>query len=109
MIEIHERFKKFLQHKGLSQSEFSQITGYGEKSLSNFLTGRVKYPKIDLIDAVIRHFPELDLVWLFTAEGEMFVTSATSNLNTEKLKLENTELKNELIKAQNRIIELLEK
>jgi len=109
MVDIHERFKKFLQYKGLSQSEFSQITGYGEKSLSNFLTGRVKYPKIDLIDALIRSFPELNLVWLFTEEGEMFINSDDFNLNTKKLKSENMELRNELIKAQKKIIELLDK
>jgi transcriptional regulator with XRE-family HTH domain len=109
MDKIHERFKKFLHHKELSQSEFSQITGYKERTLSNFLTGRVKYPKVDLIDAVIRYFPELNLFWLFTGEGEMFTTSENYNLNNEKLKLENAELKNELIKAQNRIIDLLDK
>jgi transcriptional regulator with XRE-family HTH domain len=111
MIGINERFKKFLQHKGISQSEFSQITGYGEKSLSNFLTSRVKYPKIDLIDAVIRNFPELNLTWLFTEEGEMFTTADNSNFSTENevLKSENTELRNELIKSQNRIIDLLDK
>jgi Ser-tRNA(Ala) deacylase AlaX len=95
----------------LSQLEFSQTTGYGEKSLSNFLTGRVKYPKIDLIDAVVRHYPELNLKWLFTDEGEIFDTSNKSDFSAEKetLKKEIMELKNDLIKAQNRIIELLEK
>ncbi len=107
MTDIHIRFKKFLQHKGLSQLEFSQTTGYGEKSLSNFLTGRVKYPKIDLIDAVIRNFPELNLTWLFTGEGEMF-TDETPILSEEfRNELENLRIENS--KLKDKIIELLEK
>jgi transcriptional regulator with XRE-family HTH domain len=106
MIDINSRFKKFLQHKGLSQLEFSQITGYGEKSLSNFLTGRVKYPKIDLIDAVIRNFPDLNLIWLFTGEGEMFTNE---NFTSEQVQNELDNLRTENSKLKDKIIELLEK
>jgi hypothetical protein len=86
--------------------EFSQITGYGEKSLSNFLTGRVKYPKIDLIDAVIRNFPDLNLIWLFTGEGEMFTNE---NFTSEQVQNELDNLRMENSKLKDKIIELLEK
>jgi hypothetical protein len=86
--------------------EFSQITGYGEKSLSNFLTGRVKYPKIDLIDAVIRNFPDLNLIWLFTGEGEMFTNE---NFTSEQVQNELDNLRMENSKLKDKIIKLLEK
>ncbi|MFK7948171.1 MAG: helix-turn-helix domain-containing protein [Saprospiraceae bacterium] len=107
MTKVNERFKRFLQHKGLSQTDFSQITGYGEKSLSNFLTGRVKYPKIDLIDAVIRNFSELNLTWLFTGEGEMFTNEKLISSNELKQELDNLRIENS--KLKDKIIELLEK
>lgn len=86
---LSERIKDFLQEKNITQKDFCDVTGYNDRNLSNILTGRTKVPKIDLIAAFIKFYPEVDVRWLVLGEGEMFTdTSAPANLGD---KLENME------------------
>jgi hypothetical protein len=59
-----------------------------------------------LIDAVIRNFPDLNLIWLFTGEGEMFTNE---NFTSEQVQNELDNLRMENSKLKDKIIELLEK
>ncbi|MCB0845512.1 MAG: helix-turn-helix transcriptional regulator [Bacteroidetes bacterium] len=107
-----ERLSAFLKYKDLKQKEFCKITGYAENNLSNFLTGRTANPRIELVEALANHFPELDLVWLFSGSGRMLRES--SDVAAEKTTLadlratEETEDKNEPI-TRKEIITLLMK
>lgn len=109
---VSDRFLYFLREKGLTQTEFETITGFPQHNLSRFITGKVKSPKIELITALLSHFPELNLRWLLIGEGEMFTSNNEMNIQQllEKLALlenENGNLKDELMKAKDRIIGLL--
>jgi transcriptional regulator with XRE-family HTH domain len=109
-LTIAQRLRLFLDNLGIEQQEFANTLGISQQVISNALNGRTKYPKSDFLIQLIEGYPQFNIYWLLTGEGEMFTTTNNSNFSTENkvLKLENTELRNELIKAQNRIIELLE-
>ncbi|MGB1041524.1 MAG: helix-turn-helix domain-containing protein [Flavobacteriales bacterium] len=98
---VHQRFKIFLAEKDLSQNEFSRITGYDQRTLSNFITQRVKTPKIDLAVVMLKHFPEINLRWLFLGESEMYTPEPIPNSELEREYLEvvkeNSYLKTKII------------
>jgi transcriptional regulator with XRE-family HTH domain len=108
-LTISQRLRLFLDDLGIEQQEFADALGISRQVVSNAINGRTKYPKSDFLILLMKAYPQFNIYWLLTGEGEMFTTSENYNLNNEKLKLENAELKNELIKAQNRIIDLLDK
>ena len=104
-MTIGERFALVLKEKGVTQKSFSERTGYSEQSISKLMKGQTQSPKADLIAKIAVLFPDLNLRWLLIDEGEMLV----DNENSEKLRLENSRLKDELLDSKNKIIELLEK
>lgn len=108
-MTISDRFTLFLREKGISQKEFSEKTGYLRQSLSKFITGTTKLPKIDLIIGLMIHYPELNIRWLLLGEGEMRVSHEIlpSTDEIEKLKQMNVELREELLDAKDEIIQLL--
>lgn len=113
MKTVSDRFLFFLREKGLSQTNFETITGFPQHNLSRFIRGTVKSPKIELITALLSHFPELNLRWLLLGEGEMFhiITEETNHsltIKNEQLQTELSKIRNELILNQEKIIKLLE-
>ncbi|NJN77576.1 MAG: helix-turn-helix transcriptional regulator [Saprospiraceae bacterium] len=113
-LSISDRFLHFLREKKISQIEFTQLTGIPQPTLSRFIAGKVKSPKAELIIALADNFPKLNLRWLLIGEGEMFTSNNEITIQelSDKLDLkenENESLRIELIKAKDKIIELLEK
>lgn len=111
-LSISDRFLHFLREKKISQIEFTQLTGIPQPTLSRFITGKVKSPKAELIIALANNFPELNLRWLLIGEDEMFISNNEMSIQqlSDKLALnekENEHLKMELMKAKDKIIELL--
>ncbi len=70
-MSIPQRVKEFLEFKELSQKQFCVATGYSENNLSNFLTGRTQTPRIDLLEAIANHYPDISLHWILTGEESM--------------------------------------
>ena len=71
-MSISDRFVLFMREKGINQKDFSEKTGYLRQSLSKFLTGNVKSPKVDFIQLIMTHYPELNIQWLIMGTGEMW-------------------------------------
>ena len=76
--QISIRLKKFIDFRNLSGKEIEDLTGYSAHNIWQFTSGRTSNPRIDLIKAFADHFPELNLHWLFTGEGEMFIPGKTA-------------------------------
>ena len=110
-LTIAQRLRLFLDNLGIEQQELANTISISKQVVSNAINGKTKYPKSDFLIQLLDGYPNINLYWLLTGEGEMFTTADNSNFSTENevLKSENTELRNELIKSQNRIIELLDK
>jgi transcriptional regulator with XRE-family HTH domain len=109
---ISDRFLHLLRVKKVSQKEFEDLSGIPQPTLSRFITGKVRSPKVELITALVQYFPELNLRWLLIGEGEMFhaandVTIEQLSKDLENIKLENENLRKELMEAKDRIIGLL--
>lgn len=68
---INQRVRRFFENKKISQKLFSEVTGYDEKSISNIVNDKTKYPKADFFQALAIHYPEINLRWLLIGEGEM--------------------------------------
>lgn len=112
-MSIGERFAILLKEKGITQKAFSKKIGYREQSISNLITGQTKSPKADLITKIAQFFPDLNVRWLLLDEGEMFsqndeINNSSILQENKTLQVENTRLREELIKAKDKIIDLLE-
>ena len=66
-MDINERFEKFFEYKGIKRSEFERRCG-----LSNGYTRNLRdSPKSEKLKDILNAFPEINLTWLQTGEGEM--------------------------------------
>ncbi|MEN1783997.1 MAG: hypothetical protein AAGF77_02565 [Bacteroidota bacterium] len=70
MLKTIDRIMQFIEHSGLSARKFDMSIGAG-----NGYTLRMKKNNAsvgsDVIETIIRTYPQLNLVWLMTGEGEM--------------------------------------
>ncbi len=101
LTTIAQRLESFINFKNLSQKEFCKIIGYPESSLSGFLNGKTSSPRIELIEGIVNHFPELDIVWLFSGSGQMLRDASEKNGGPAEEKLGSV--------TRTEIIELLKK
>lgn len=62
------RVKKYLSDKGLSKSEFYQAAG-----LSNGFLDKTNNIGSDKIEKILKAYPDLNVMWLITGEGEMIL------------------------------------
>ncbi len=123
-MDISHRFEIFLRAARVNQKEFAENTGYAQQSLSKFLTGTTKSPRIDLLVALATHYPKLDLRWLLLGEGEMWLSEERQAQQVDAVEIfqrneilerENRDLrellkaKEETIRAKDELIDLLRK
>lgn len=70
MLKTINRLIQFIQYKGLSARQFDLSIG-----ASNGYTLRMKKNNAsvgsDVIENIIRKYPQLNLIWLITGKGEM--------------------------------------
>ena len=70
---VIQNIRKYFAAKKIKQIDFCRSTNYSERTLSQFLSGRTKLPRLDLMEAFMKFDPTLNLRWLFFNEGEMFI------------------------------------
>jgi transcriptional regulator with XRE-family HTH domain len=87
-----KRLDILLAHLGMSAASFSDKIGIQRSSVSHLLSGRNK-PSLDFVLKIIATFPEVDLYWLLSGEGNLLRTetqekkpsSIMSSNETEKI------------------------
>lgn len=72
-----KRLRQFVDFKGISKYKFYQLTG-----IANGYLDREGNIGTDKCEQIISVFPELNLTWLVTGEGEMTVDSAKATIVT---------------------------
>ncbi len=77
-MDLVSRLKIFMNHIGISSSQFADTSGIPRPTLSQLLTGRNKKVSDELITKIHDAFPSLSIPWLMFGEGEM-----VSNTNTQ--------------------------
>lgn len=70
-----QRLKNFMEAEGLSSTDLSIASGISETSISRFLTGKT-IPRKSNLNRIIEVNPKLNRTWLFTGQGEMFVSNS---------------------------------
>lgn len=109
-LTIGQRLRLFLDDLGIEQQELANTIKISKQVVSNAVNGKTKYPKSDFLIQLIEGYPDINLYWLLLGEGEMFTKNTPSNLKLiQDLKAENEKLKNDLLEAQQKVIELFEK
>lgn len=68
---MNVRLQQFLSAENMSQSQLADRLGVAKASISHIIAGRNK-PGFDLILALSRQFPDLNLEWLITGSGKMY-------------------------------------
>lgn len=92
-MTINQRILDLRTHLGLRQSAFAELVGVSRSFLSQVESGKYQ-PSIQLISGVAKQFPQADMRWLLTGDGEMFATQpppaprVESNLERELRELQ---------------------
>ncbi|WP_415580203.1 helix-turn-helix domain-containing protein [Flavobacterium longum] len=69
--EFMERLRKLMAHHTLSAAGFADKIGVQRSGVSHLMSGRNK-PSLDFILKILEAFPDTDLYWLLTGQGQMF-------------------------------------
>ncbi|TLV02965.1 helix-turn-helix transcriptional regulator [Dyadobacter luticola] len=79
-MDLNEKIKQILADKNISPSIFADEIGIQRSSMSHIIAGRNK-PSLDIIQKIIKRFPDLGLNWVFEDENlpTGIATSETSS------------------------------
>ncbi|MCE2612078.1 hypothetical protein LVD13_03775 [Flavobacteriaceae bacterium D16] len=79
MLKTIDRLMQFIKHSGISARQFDISIG-----AANGYTLRMNKNKAsigsDVIENIVRTYPQLNVVWLITGEGEMLKSEAEQEL-----------------------------
>lgn len=81
-MSIKDRLKTVIEHKGLSLKAFSELTEIPYRFIQNYLRDE-RDPNLDAL-MKIGTKARVNLHWLVTGEGKMFVDEVDGNHLTEK-------------------------
>lgn len=70
-MEISDRLKLYIDHTGLTSSQFADLAGIPRPTLSQLLNGRNKKVSNELTGKLHASFPDLNILWLLFGEGDM--------------------------------------
>ena len=97
VVNIGLRLKQVRESKGLSQLEFSNLSGISSRTLQNYEQA-TRAPSAEFLFALSRTFG-VDIGWLLTGHGQMY-----SNRNDENLAQQLYELVNQLPPGQQQAV-----
>lgn len=75
---MKDRIYKLMQSRNMNQQAFSNFTGIAPAALSNIFSERTR-PTLAHVELLTKAFPDLNLQWMISGEGEMFQSSNTSS------------------------------
>lgn len=70
-MSVKERLGKYLEFKKISKSEFGRVIGVS----AAFVGSIRKSIQPDKVESIALNYPDLNIAWLLTGEGEMLYTS----------------------------------
>lgn len=74
-MTVKERLKEFINYKDISVSEFCRQIGVS----SAFVSSMRKSIQPDKTESIALRYPELNITWLLTGEGEMLNSTGKEN------------------------------
>ena len=91
-MDIVSRLKKFLEHAGISNSQFADTCVIPRPTLSQLLNGRNKKVSDEVIAKIHRAYPTLNIMWLLFGDGEMIMGGEDTAQATDKMSAQNPTL-----------------
>lgn len=76
---VKERLIAFIEYKGLSKNKFEKVCGFSQRYVSN-ISVSIQPDKLERISS---NYPDLNIGWLITGEGDMILRPSTKNVKTE--------------------------
>ena len=77
-----ERIECIIKDKGLSNVEFSSMTGIAPATISHITSGRSK-PTLAILKNIVIGFPDLNPEWVFLGTGDMYKDSTVESESVE--------------------------
>jgi transcriptional regulator with XRE-family HTH domain len=69
---IGQRLKFLMESLNLKVRTFAGVLDVSETNIRNYLN-RDSKPSSDVLERIVRHYPEVNTLWLITGEGEPFL------------------------------------
>ena len=86
-MDLSEKIKQILAQKKLTPSLFADEIGIQRSSISHILAGRNK-PSLDIVQKIVKRFPELGLNWILNDEELPDIASdASASLPSAKTQI----------------------
>lgn len=70
MIKTIDRLMQFIEYVGISARQFDLSIGAGNGYVLRMKKNKASIGS-DVIETIVEHYPQLNLIWLITGEGEM--------------------------------------
>jgi transcriptional regulator with XRE-family HTH domain len=83
---MKSRFQQIFDAEKMTAGKFADLVGVSQPSVSNVTTGRNK-PSVDMLEKIARVFPDINLRWLITGDGEMYAPSTSASSSQQELTL----------------------
>jgi len=80
-MHINDKIKQILKDKNLSPSHFADEIGVQRSSISHILSGRNR-PSFDIIQKIIRRFPDLGYDWILEEDETVAAPKARLPMET---------------------------
>ncbi|MBN2787399.1 MAG: helix-turn-helix transcriptional regulator [Paludibacteraceae bacterium] len=71
---IKDRLKEFLEHLGMGQNKFEAHVGIA----NGYIASKSITMSSDILEKIKAKYPELDIDWLITGDGEMLIKESTT-------------------------------
>ena len=72
---MKDRIRQLVESQNMTQQSFAQFLDISTASLSSIFNGRTK-PTLNIVDAIHKKFPNINISWLMFGTGAMFVGDA---------------------------------
>jgi plasmid maintenance system antidote protein VapI len=81
---MNQRLRIFVNFMRITTTEFSKEIGCGRPAASAILHGSRGISRV-MLDRIKYHYPQLNLHWLETGEGNMLETDSTSKVSSDNV------------------------
>lgn len=82
---MENRIQKIIDKQGISLNAFAQEIGVNRSTVSHILTGRNK-PSVEVLQKILKRFPELSSDWLLLGNGSMYTQKESSDTSSSSQK-----------------------
>lgn len=82
---MENRIQKIIDKQGISLNAFAQEIGVNRSTVSHILTGRNK-PSVEVLQKILKRFPELSTDWLLLGNGGMYAKKESSEASSPSQK-----------------------